>query len=179
MVGGSLTSSARAAGSDSKAMPASATGASAISRRIMFLSESFRCTKYRVTGRIMSSPDGDSNAPAIFRVVLAVRDRLPRSCSCRISISSGFEDGEDLSFGDNVVETDKNQFKLSCRRGRDRDFHLHRFDERNVVAVADASPDLDWKRAHAPGDLGHYLDVRHFVLRDSRSRAHVECNALT
>src|SRR5882724_10288484 len=173
MVGGSLNPSARAAGSVSKVMLATATGASAASRPIMFLSESFRRRKYSFTVRIMSSHDDDGNARMICCGVIAVRDGLSRrrvgsQRQCRPNgLSSGFEDGKDLSFDNHIVETDENRFEFSRRRCRDRDFHLHRFDEYDVIAIADASPDLDRERADAPGDLGHNLDVWHSVLRDS------------
>jgi hypothetical protein len=81
---------------------------------------------------------------------------------------SGLENGENLSFGNDVIEFDKNRFKFACGRRSDRDFHLHGFDECNVVAVADAAPDFYGKRADAPRHLGHNLDVWHSVLRDSR-----------
>src|SRR6266852_7772917 len=173
MVGGSLNPSARAAGNVSKVILATATGASAASRPIMFLSESFRRRKYSFTVRIMSSHDFDGNARMICCGVIAVRDGLSRRCigsqrQCRPDgRSSGFEDGKDLSFGNHIIEADKNRFEFSRRRGGNRDLHLHRFDEYDVIAIADASPDLDRKRADAPGDLGHNLDVWHSVLRGS------------
>src|SRR6266404_9322103 len=49
---------------------------------------------------------------------------------------SGLDDGEDLSFGNHVVEADQDGFELA-RGGRShRNFHLHRFDECNVFAIA-------------------------------------------
>ena len=52
-------------------------------------------------------------------------------------IRLSFDDRNDLSFSDDVVELDKDSLDSSCRRRRDRDFHLHRFDKSNLVAVAD------------------------------------------
>src|SRR5882757_9015066 len=98
--------------------------------------------------------------------IVAPSRRLGEACRPD-GLSSGFEDGEHLTLSHDVVETDENRFEFPGRRCRDRDFHLHRFDEYDVIAVADASPDLDRKRADAPGDLGHNLDVWHSVLRDS------------
>src|SRR5258708_27384290 len=78
---------------------------------------------------------------------------------------SGLDDGEDLSFGNHVVKVDQDGFELA-RGGRShRNFHLHRFDECNVFAIADAAADFDGKRADAAGPLGPDLDVRHSVLR--------------
>jgi hypothetical protein len=88
---------------------------------------------------------------------------------------SGFDDDEHLAFGNHVVETDEYRFELARGRRRDRDFHFHGFDECDVVAIADAAPDCNGKRADAPGNLGHNLDVWHSVLRDSR-RAHRDRN---
>ena len=72
--------------------------------------------------------------------------------------------GEHLAFGDDIVNVDEYQFEFArCGRG-DGDFHLHGFDECNVVAVADAAADFDGKRAHASGHFGHNLDLWHSVL---------------
>src|SRR6266571_3919163 len=98
--------------------------------------------------------------------IVAALGRLAEECRPN-GLSSGFEDGEHLPLSHDVVETNENRFEFPGRRGGNRDFHLHRFDEYDVIAVADASPDLDRKRADAPGDLGHNLDVWHSVLRDS------------
>ena len=48
-------------------------------------------------------------------------------------------------------------FSLPAAGAGDRDFHLHGFDEGDVVAIADAGADFDGKRADAPGDLGDDL----------------------
>jgi hypothetical protein len=40
----------------------------------------------------------------------------------------------------------------------------YRFDECNVIAVADIAPDFDRKCAHAPGNLGNDLDLWHPTL---------------
>jgi hypothetical protein len=81
---------------------------------------------------------------------------------------SGLENGEELSFGDDIIKADKDRFDFpSCGRS-DRDFHFHGFDKRNVVAFDDAGPGLYDKRADAPRYLGHDLDVRHTVLQGSR-----------
>src|SRR6266850_5069197 len=85
MVGGSLNPSARAAGNVSKVMLATATGASAANRPIMFLSESFRLRKYSFTVRIMSSHDFDGNARMICCGVIAVRDGLSQNEIGKIS----------------------------------------------------------------------------------------------
>src|SRR5256885_16666809 len=77
-------------------------------------------------------------------------------------IRLSFDDRNDLSFGDDVIEFDKNSLDSSCRRRRDRNFHLHRFDESDLVAVTDIAAGCDGKRAHATGDFGDDLDVRHF-----------------
>jgi hypothetical protein len=55
---------------------------------------------------------------------------------------SGLENGEHLSFGNDLVEADKYRFELARGRRSHRDFHLHGFHEGNIVAVADASPNV-------------------------------------
>jgi hypothetical protein len=120
----------------------------------MFPLRTFSLCEIFLLGWIMSSPEGDGNV------------RRQRS---------GFEDDEDLAFGDHVVETDQYRFELARGRRSDRDFHFHGFDECNVVAIADAAADLNGKRADAPGHLGHNLDVWHSALRHSR-RAHRDRN---
>ena len=50
----------------------------------------------------------------------------------------GLEDGENLAFGNDIVEFDENRRELA-RGGRGyRDFHLHGRDEGDVVAIGDA-----------------------------------------
>jgi hypothetical protein len=89
---------------------------------------------------------------------------------------SGLEDGNDLSFGDHVVEANKDQFELA-RGGRShRDFHLHGFDKHNVVAVANGSSGLDRKRANAPRHLGHNLDLWHSAPLATVCRAKAPAN---
>src|SRR6266478_9792815 len=87
-----------------------------------------------------------------------------------MGLSSGFEDGEHLTLSDDVVEADENRFEFPRCRGGNRGLHLHRFDEYDVVPIADASPDPYRKRADTPGDLGHNLDVWHSVLRGQPPR---------
>ena len=66
----------------------------------------------------------------------ALADRLSRIKSMSAK-ELGFDDRDHLSFGDHVVEFDQNclDFPGYCRCHRD--FHFHRFDESNLVAVAD------------------------------------------
>src|ERR1700712_2072057 len=73
----------------------------------------------------------------------------------------GVDDGDDLSFSDDVVEFDQNRLDFPCCRRGDRDFHLHRFDEGNLVAVTDAGAVLDCKRADAAGHFSDDLDIWH------------------
>jgi hypothetical protein len=78
-----------------------------------------------------------------------------------MALSSCLEDGENLSFCDHIVDAHENGFEFA-RGGRgDRDLHFHGFDEGNVVAIADATAGFNGKRANAPGDFGHNLDVWH------------------
>src|ERR1044072_5546668 len=73
----------------------------------------------------------------------------------------GLDDRDDLSFSDHVVELDQNSldFPGFCRCHRN--FHLHRCDESNLVAVADAGTWFGRQRAYAAGDFGHNLDLWH------------------
>src|SRR5438093_12328204 len=91
-------------------------------------------------------------------------DRLSRNRRKHVYavIRLSFDDGDDLSFSDDVVELDQDSLDSSCRRRRDRNFHLHRFDESDLVAVADIAAGWDGKRAHAAGDFGDDRDVWHF-----------------
>jgi hypothetical protein len=77
---------------------------------------------------------------------------------------SRLEDGENLSLGHDVIELDEDRFQLAGGRRSDRDFHLHGFDERDIVAVADARSGFDRKGAHPTGYLGYNLDFRHSIL---------------
>src|SRR6187431_2451338 len=77
-------------------------------------------------------------------------------------IRLSFDDRNDLSFSDDVVDLDKDSLDSSCRRRRDRDFHLHRFDKSNLVAVADIAIGCNRNAAHAARDFGDDLDVWHF-----------------
>jgi hypothetical protein len=76
---------------------------------------------------------------------------------------SRLKDGENLSFGDHVIELDEDRFQLAGGRRSDRDFHLHGFDEGDIVAVADACSDFHGKRTHPSGYLGDNLDVWHSI----------------
>jgi len=76
-------------------------------------------------------------------------------------------------FGNNVVDVDEDGFE-PARGGRsNRDFHFHRFDEYDVLAVANAAADLNRQRADPSGHFGYDLDLWHSVLRAfaARSRA--------
>src|SRR5881397_2382771 len=91
-------------------------------------------------------------------------DRLSRNRRKHVYavIKLSFDDCDDLSFSDDVVEFDQDSLDSSCRRRRDRNFHLHGLDECNLVAVADIAAGCDRKYAHATGDFGDDLDVWHF-----------------
>src|SRR5512134_1285514 len=97
-------------------------------------------------------------------------DRLSRNRRTHVYavIRLSFDDCDDLSFSDDVVELDKDSLDSSRRRRRDRNFHLHGFDESNLVAVADIAAGCDGKCAHAAGDFGDDLDVWHSVLPGDR-----------
>src|SRR5437868_11469802 len=91
-------------------------------------------------------------------------DRLSRNRRKHIYavIKLSFDDCDDLSLSDDVVEFDQDSLDSSCRRRHDRNFHLHGFDESNLVAVADIAAGCDRQCAHATGDFGDDLDVWHF-----------------
>src|SRR5215218_3914743 len=74
---------------------------------------------------------------------------------------SGFDNRDDLAFSDDVVELDQNclDFPGNCRCYRD--FHFHRFDESNLVAVTYIGTGFGGQRAYAPGNFGHNLDFWH------------------
>ena len=74
---------------------------------------------------------------------------------------SGRDDRDDLAFGDDIVDRDQDGFQCSCRGRSDRNFHLHRFDEGDVLAVADFSAKLERKGADAPGNFCNDLDIWH------------------
>jgi hypothetical protein len=117
-------------------------------------------------GGIMSSPDGDGNVRAIF-----VKQRAGQIVAGSVSdkshvadvSTSRLEDGEHLSLCNHIVNAHEDGFEFA-RGGRgDRDLHLHRFDEGNVVAIGDASAGFNGKRANAPGDFGHNPDLWHSI----------------
>src|SRR5437764_12851887 len=95
-------------------------------------------------------------------------DTTPDRLSCIKSMITRLrvDDRDDLSLGDDIVEFDQYCLDFPCRRRCHRDFHLHRLDECNLLAVTDAASDFNRKRAYAAGDVGHYLDLRHSALRD-------------
>src|ERR1700709_380791 len=78
----------------------------------------------------------------------------------------GIDDRDDLSFGDDVVEFDQYCLDFPCCRRGNRDFHLHGFDEGNLVAVTDAGAVLHRKRADAACHFGDDLDLWHSNLPD-------------
>ena len=65
----------------------------------------------------------------------------------------------------------ENRFERAGGGRGHRDLHLHGFDERDVVAIADAPSDFDGQRADATGHLGHDLDLWHATLRGQPPRA--------
>jgi hypothetical protein len=124
--------------------------------------------KIHVLASIMSSAACDGNVScANVNTNIRVRQIVAaliasKSKQVHDAIRLSFDDCDDLSFGDDVIEADEDSLDSSCRRRRDRNFHLHGFDERNLVAVADIATGCDWKCAHATGDFGDNLDVWHF-----------------
>ena len=114
----------------------------------------------------MSSAAGDGNVRcADFNSragQIVAESSLARRKHVYDVIRLSFDDRDDLSFGDDVVEFDQDSLDSSCRRLGDRDFHLHRFDESDLVAVADIAAGCDGDRTHAPGDFSDDLDVWHF-----------------
>jgi len=74
-------------------------------------------------------------------------------------IRLSFDDRNDLSFSDHVVELNKDSLDSSCRRRRDRNFHLHGFDKSNLIAVADIAVGCNRKTAHAARDFGGVTGV--------------------
>ena len=80
--------------------------------------------------------------------------------------TSGFDDRDDLAFCNHVIEFNQKclDFPGNCRGYRD--FHLHRFDESNLVTVTDTCAEFGGQRAHASRDFGHNLDLWHATLRD-------------
>jgi hypothetical protein len=124
--------------------------------------------KIHVLALIMSSAACDGNVGWtcgsiniwVRQIVAALVASKPKQVYDVIRLS--FDDCHDLSFGDDVVEFDQDSLDSSGRRRRDRDFHFHRFNESNLVAIADIASGCDWKCAHAPGDFGDDLDLWHF-----------------
>jgi hypothetical protein len=76
---------------------------------------------------------------------------------------SGLEDGENLAFGNDIVEFDENRRELACGGRGYRDFHLHGLDEGDVVAIGDAGSGLNRKRADASRYLGNDPDIWHSI----------------
>src|SRR5712675_1338422 len=101
----------------------------------------FRCAKIifcwrRSCHRVVAM----ATSAQIVAELIGRKSMSPYSC---------LEHGENLAFSNNVVNADENELELA-RRGRgDGNFHLHGFDEGDVVAVADAAADFNRKRADA------------------------------
>jgi hypothetical protein len=93
---------------------------------------------------------------------IACRFAAQTGCA-QLARRSRLKDGENLSLGHDVIELDQDRFQLAGGRRSHRDFHLHGFDEGDIVAVADARSGFNGKRAHPPGYLGHNLDFRHSI----------------
>jgi hypothetical protein len=90
---------------------------------------------------------------------LGLPDSLSRkSCSAN---ESRFENCDRLSLRHNIVDVDEDRFDLSCGGRGDWNFHLHGFDQYDIVSVADASAGTCSDRADASGNLGRDLDVSH------------------
>ena len=149
MVGGSLTSSASAGANAMSEMPANATGAKFdqptvhVSSQIVSLDETFFDWDDVIAALRWQRPARFTSAimPVATGGQIVAHQKYERE-------SLGFDDRDDLSFSDHVVEFDQNclDFPGNCRSYRD--FHLHRFDERNLVAVTDAARRLLTGSAH-------------------------------
>src|SRR5204862_1179146 len=143
------------------------TGASARSGWLMFLSELFKV--FFVSG-IMSSLVRAGNVRRVWRMV--ARAAGQNVAEGRQGLQrSGFHDRQHLSFGNNIVDVDEDGFEPAGGGRSDRDFHFHRFDEYDVLAVTNAAADLNRQRADASGHFGYDLDLWHFVLRGSAARS--------
>src|SRR5581483_5830663 len=76
---------------------------------------------------------------------------------------SRLDHGDDLAFGQHVVDIDQDALDLA-RRGRgDRDFHLHRLHHHDILAVADADADAGDDRTHPAGNFGLDLHFSHLI----------------
>ena len=114
----------------------------------------------------------EADFTSLQRALKPAQAPLFAAVAARNEARSGLDDRERLAFGDDVVDLDQDRFQLAGRGRSHRDFHLHGFDERDVVAIADAGAGFDRKRANAPGDFGHDLDIWHSILRAAAAHWH-------
>src|SRR5258706_327449 len=97
----------------------------------------------------MSSQNGDGNVRAIClrramvrRPGQIVAETVSDKSLCRHRPYLRLDDGHHLSFGNYVVEANQDGFELArCGRSH-RNFHLHRFDEGNVIQVVSRAFDV-------------------------------------
>jgi hypothetical protein len=78
------------------------------------------------------------------------------------------DDRDDLALGDDVVNAYEQSLYFSRCRRRNRNFHLHRFDECDLIAIADVSTGCNGKCAHAAGDFSDDLDIWHAISPEDR-----------
>src|SRR4051794_3866012 len=107
--------------------------------------------------------------PGPYKARCLVRSRFSEAAlraASRRETELRLHERDNLSFGDDIVDLHEQRFELS-RGGRgDRDFHLHRFDKSDIVAVTYACARFNRQRADASRHLGDNLDLWHSVLRD-------------
>jgi hypothetical protein len=84
--------------------------------------------------------------------------------AAEIRLLLSLDDRNGLALGNNVVDADQYRFDGACGGRDDRYFHLHGFDEHNLVAIADARAGFEGKRANASGNFGDDLDLWHPTL---------------
>src|SRR5207249_3327989 len=83
-------------------------------------------------------------------------------CFAWLAMTLRLDHRDDLTFGQHVVDLDQDALDLARRGGGHRDFHLHRLDHDDIVAIADAGADAAHDRTHPTGNFGLDLHFSHF-----------------
>jgi hypothetical protein len=77
---------------------------------------------------------------------------------------SGLDNENRLLLGDRVAFVDQDLDYRPRDRGDDRDFHLHRFDDRDLLLFLDGIANCGLDLPHIPGDFGFNDDAAHILV---------------
>ena len=109
-------------------------------------------------GLVQRGPDGDQrlviDGVAALRPVDRDDTHRPTPVGVDHRALTLLEHGHDVALLDLVLGDDAHFLHDGIVRSRDRDLHLHRLEDDELVALGDSSPGFDTDLPHVGGDLG-------------------------